>query len=138
MALIEINKDPTRRQLLWFGAALVMFFGVVGALARWRFGGPTVGFVLWGVAAVVGLVYYGVRPWRKPIYLGWSYATYPLGWLLSHAVLAITYYLVLTPIGLLMRLFRRDAMGRRCDGQARTYWIERQADRGPAGYFKQF
>jgi len=35
MALIEINKDPTRRQVLWFGAALVMFFGVVGALARW-------------------------------------------------------------------------------------------------------
>jgi hypothetical protein len=43
---------------------------------------------------------------------------------------AVVFYLVITPIGLIMRLFGRDLMHRSIDKKAGTYWtpVHRQAD----------
>ena len=62
------------------------------------------------------------------IYLGMAYAAFPIGLVISHAILAAVYYAVLTPIGLLMHLVGRDPMRRRFDPQAESYWIERKPD----------
>jgi hypothetical protein len=57
----------------------------------------------------------------------------------SHVVLAIVYYLVVTPIGLVMRLVGYDAMKRRFDGEATTYWVHRPDNAADAkSYFRQF
>ena len=53
-------------------------------------------------------------------------------------LLGAIYYLLLTPIGLLMRLFRYDPMYRRFDRTAQTYWVERDTQRPKASYFKQY
>ena len=63
----------------------------------------------------------------RMVFLGMSYLTWPIGFVVSHVVLALVYYLVLTPIGLLMRLFGYDSMKRRFDPEAPSYWVERPA-----------
>ena len=83
-------------------------------------------------------MYYAIRPFRRPIYLGWMYAVFPIGWVISHTVLALTYYLVLTPIGLLMRGLGRDPMERRFDRDGETYWTPHEPSEDPARYFRQF
>jgi len=50
---------------------------------------------------------------------------------LTYVVLTVTYYLVLTPMGLLMRLFRRDPLNLRFDPDAESYWVPVEPD-GPA------
>ena len=55
-------------------------------------------------------------------FLTLSYLTWPIGWVVSHVILAIVYYAVLTPIALLLRLFKYDPLTRRMDRGASTYW----------------
>ncbi len=138
MALIELNKNPSHRELSTFGALFALFFGLIGGLIWWKFHAPTVAYALWSVAALITILFYTIRPIRKPIYLGWIHLAYPIGWVISHAAMAMIYCLVFTPIGLIMRLFGRDPMERRFDRSAASYWVEHNPAGEPGRYFRQF
>ena len=138
MAVIQINKNPSRRDLAWFGILLLVFFGLIGALARWRFGSVGVSNTLWQVGAGLCLVYYAVRPIRKWMFLGWMFAAFPIGWTISHLLLGLTFYLVLTPIGLIMRLCGRDPLHRRFEPDAASYWVEHDPGGDASRYFRQY
>ena len=84
------------------------------------------------------ILFYAIRPIRRPIYLGWIHLTFPIGWVISHVAMTLIYYLAFTPIGLIMRLFGRDPMERRLDRVAETYWTPHQPGEEPARYFRQF
>ncbi len=138
MALIALNKNPSRRELFIFGALFALFFGLIGGLIWWRFQAPTVAYVLWSVAAFITILFYAVRPIRKPSYLAWIHFGFPIGWVISHVAMALIYYLVFTPIGLIMRLVGRDPMERRFERQAASYWVEHGPAADPGRYFRQF
>ncbi len=138
MAIIEINKNPSKRELAWFGVIVALFCGLVGALLYWRFGLHTSAYVVWTLGAALTLVYQAIPPIRRSLYVAWLYLFFPLGWLLSHLVLGVIYYLVITPTGLIMRMLGRDSMGRRFDAEAETYWVKRDPNIKPSRYFRQF
>ncbi len=46
----------------------------------------------------------------------------PLGWLVSHAVLALLFFGILTPLALLFRLVGRDVLRRRARPSGETHW----------------
>ena len=138
MAIIDLRLDPTARELRWFGPLLALFVAVVGSIARWQFDAPTLSVVLWSAGGLLAAVYVLVRPSRLLIYRGWIYATYPIGWVVSHLVLAAVYYLVVTPIGLAMRLTGRDPLSRRFEREAKTYWTARRRPTDTSRYFRQF
>jgi hypothetical protein len=136
--MITINRAPSARELAWFGALLGVFFGLAGAVVRWKVGAPGAARVLWIVAVILPAAYYAVPPLRRPLYLGWTCAAFPVGFAVSYLVLAAAYYLVITPIGLLARLAGRDVMRRRFDPGAPTYWVEHRSASDPARYLRQF
>ncbi len=138
MALIAINKNPSRKELLWFGAIFALFFGVIGALLLWKFDARTAAYVIWAAAGAVTVLYYIIPPVRRPLYLGWLYAAFPIGWVVTHLLLAIVFYLVFTPIGLIMRLCGRDPMQRRFNAEAASYWTARKPIGDSERYFRQF
>ena len=138
MALLEINRHPAAKELRWFGVLLAGFVVLAGALAYWQFEAPAAARIIWAAGAALAAVYAGVRPLRRWIYLGWLYAAFPIGWTVSHLLLAATYYLVLTPIGLLVRRTRGDPLERTQDRSAPTYWTERRPVRDVRRYFRQF
>ena len=72
------------------------------------------------------------------VYLGMIYATLPIGIVVSYVILAATYYLVLTPIGLVLRLCGYDPMQRRFDREAKTYWVPREEEAKMDHVFRQF
>lgn len=138
MALIELNLRPASRDLRWFGLIILICFLTIGGLIYWRTGGLRVSLVLWTVGALVSAVYYAIEPLRVPIYRAWMLLVFPIGWTVSHLVLALIYYLLFTPIGVIMRLFGRDPMHRRWRPEATTYWIDRQRASDLSHYFRQF
>jgi len=138
MAVIEINKNPSRRELLVFGLLLLIFAGIVGGLIWYKFGAPGIAQKVWIVGGVLVAAFYAIPPIRRPLYLGWMYAAFPIGFVVSHVILALIYYLVFTPIGLLLRLFGKDPMSRKIDREAASYWVEHDPHRDPARYFRQF
>ena len=80
----------------------------------------------------------GVTIVSRLLYIVLSVAFIPIGFVLSHVLLAIVYYLVLTPIALVFRLIGRDVIGKKLDKNAKTYWVERSGDRPAASYFKLY
>ena len=76
-------------------------------------------------------------PVARAVYRALTLLTFPIGWVISHVLLALVYYLLLTPIGLLLRATGRDPLQRRLDPEAETYWIEREGDRPANTYFRQ-
>lgn len=136
--MIDMTRKPTPHDLRWFGAIVLVFFSVLAAVARFKLQAPAVAAALLGVGVVLAVLYYWVKPLRVPLYLAWMRIFFPLGWIVSHTIVAVIYYLVVTPIGLLMRLFGRDPMQRRWDRGAATYWAPTRRDATLSQYFRQY
>jgi len=139
MSVIEINTDPTRRQLNQFGFIWLGFFCAAGAMAWFRAERPAVAAALWVAALGVPALGWAWPRFMRLVFLGMSYLAWPIGFVVSHVVLAVVYYLVLTPIGLALRLAGHDPMSRRFDREVETYWHRREkAATDPSRYFRQF
>ena len=139
MSIVQINTDPTRKQLNQFGFIWLGFLVVFGLIAFFKLDAPTLAKVLWVLAVVVPVIGWLVPAFMRLVFVGMSYLAWPIGFVVSHVVLALVYYLVFTPIGLLMRVFGYDPMKRGFDPEAATYWIARDPTTSDAKrYFRQF
>jgi hypothetical protein len=136
--MIEIDRNPSEKNLRWFGLVLGLFLAIVGGIVRVRFHLPEAARWIWIAAMVVTVVYYAARPVRRPIWIAWMVAAFPIGWMVSHLILAITWYLVVTPIGVVMRATGRDPLRRRFDQGRSSYWTEHDPHGDPKRYFRQF
>jgi hypothetical protein len=93
---------------------------------------------LWALAALSGILAAAAPEALRPLYIVLSVVGAPIGWLVSHVVLAVVYYGILTPIGLALRLCGRDPLRRKFDPQAPSYWVDRPPARNVKSYFRQF
>jgi len=137
MSLIRLNRNPGGRQLVVFAVAWLAVLGLLG-WRSWLRGRHPAAEAIWALAAAVplaGLLSPRLLRW---VYVALSYATYPIGYAVSRVVLALVYYLALTPIGLTMRLFGHDPLLRRFDPAARSYWTARGGAKPAESYFQQY
>lgn len=136
--MIEINRHPSRRDLRVFAIGLTILLGVAGAWLRRRWDIEALfyaGLALGAAVALCGIL----RPEAlRRVYVGWMLACWPLGWLISHLLLAVVYYAVVTPVALIVRLVGRDPLELKFDPQTPTYWKQRSRKRDPRSYFKTF
>lgn len=136
--MIEIKRDFSQRELLWFGPLFALFGGMVGTIVSLKFGHTGLVRGIWlGSLGLIAL-YYLLPPARKVIFTGWLMAFYPVGWVLSHFLLTLVFYGVVFPIGLLTRLFRYDALSRHLDHETKSYWIPTETRQDLRRYFRQF
>jgi hypothetical protein len=135
MPLIRINRNPSRRQLAVFALAWAVVLAAIGALS-WRHGRHGAAEIEWALAAAAPLAGVASMEALRALYLLLSYAAYPVGFVVSHVVLAVIYYLAIAPVGLTMRALGYDPLGRKFDRAAATYWTAREP-RTVKDYFKQ-
>ena len=128
--------SPTRSELRWFGCIVAAVFGVIGTVVWWKLDAG-VGRGFWITGGVLGLGYYAIPPLRVPLYLSWMAIVTPFGRAVSLVVLATIYYVVITPIALVMRPFRRDPLTRRLEPEVPSYWSEHDPGGETARYFRQ-
>lgn len=81
--------------------------------------------------------------WLSPAFgrrlrAGWMDAVEPVGWSVSRALLAIVYYLVLTPVGIALRLSGKDPLRRRTGRDAASFWTDHEGTDDPERYFRQY
>ena len=53
-----------------------------------------------------------------------------LGAIIAPIIMAIIFFLVVTPIGLLMKIMGKDLLKKNYDKAAKSYWIKRNQDIG--------
>jgi len=134
--MIDRTRPPSRRDLRVFGFAFAVVFGLLGALVMRRGGPPAASAALWAIGGLGTLAYAALPAVRWPLWRAWMAVFYPVGWLVSNAMLVLTYFLVFTPIGLVVRL--GDPLRRRLEPEADSYWTARSAPRDPESYFRQY
>ena len=136
--MVPIRWNPDRTTLGQFSEGWMFALGMVAApLALWR-GQPGLALGLW-IAAVAGRVVGMVAPmWMRPVFVGLTLATWPIGWVTSHLALAIVYYGTITPIGLLRRAGGRDPLNQAIDRTADSYWSTVRPNVRPDKDFRQF
>ena len=134
---IAFNRDqPRTMQLL--GVLIPLTLLTIGGIEGLGVDQWTVAGVAWGVGVVGAILTLASPLIGKTLYTGWMYAALPLGWTMSHLILGIVFYLVVTPIGLVMRVFGHDPMQRRIDREAVTYWTTHETTADPSRYFRQY
>jgi hypothetical protein len=135
--MIRIEKNPSGRQLAVFGGFWVVFFCIFGGVACWKgsYGSAGIFWVIGTAIPAAGLV------WPKAlkiVFLLASYLSFPIGFFASYLILFVIYYMVLTPIGFVLRLKGYDPLHLRFDRKAKTYWTYREQVESIERYFRQF
>ena len=137
--MLDVNWNPSRRELRQFaGILLPVFAAIVGSIVVYRSGSWTTAGVIWGAGVVLGAIGLAIPAFAKLVFVTWMAAAYPIGWTVSHLVLGATYYLVFTPIGLIMKVLGRDALARTGNRSEKTYWVAHEPRRDAESYFRQF
>jgi hypothetical protein len=139
MALIDITWNPGTRQLRQFG---LVFLPLFAAVVSWWTVRAGFGFAVGATPPAIAVLVAGVaavRPaWLRPVFVGWMAVAYPIGWVISHAAFALTYYVVITAIGRAMALAGADPLRRAFDRTATTYFEPLEPIRDRGRYFRQF
>ena len=84
----------------------------------------------------------GIAGLVKPASIQWLFklamaiAT-PIGWVISHVLLAVIFYVVITPVALVFKMMRRDALARRLETRPKSQWVEREQVTDPRRYWHQ-
>ena len=134
----DINQlKTTPHELRKFGLMVGGVFAALGLLFLWRHKGYYPYFLWPGVVLVLfGLVLPRALKW---VYIAWMSVAFVLGFVMAHVILTLFFYLMITPMGLIARLFGKDFLRLRLDRNAVTYWIPRDRKfRPPAEYERQF
>ena len=75
----------------------------------------------------------------KYVYIAWMALAFTLGFVMSNVILTLFFFLFVTPIGLLARLFQKDFLARKWDKRAASYWIRHGSEVKTANtYERQF
>jgi hypothetical protein len=111
----------------------LVFAAVFAIIALWPLVFGTGGLRSWSaaVAAAFAACAFLFPAVLAPLNRLWMRFGLLLHAIVNPVVLAIMYFLVITPTGLLMRLFGKDPLRLSRDPAAATYWIDRKPP-GPA------
>jgi hypothetical protein len=134
----DIQFHPPRATLRQFAWLWLVFFG---ALAIWQgiVRGNATGAVVFAVLALtVGPVGLARPEWLRPIYVGWMVVAFPIGWTISLLMLALLFYGLFTPLGLMLRLTGRDPLKRARHPEIETYWSPKAMPTSMRNYLRQF
>jgi uncharacterized membrane protein len=139
MSLIEINWNPADKDLRNFGR-IAITASVLAGMLLYITNSLALGWcvIIVGIGLVCFLSSILSVTLTRWIYLGLTLLTFPVGIAVSTVLLALFYYLLLTPVGLIFRLMRRDSLRRRFEPEAGSYWIERKLPDKLNRYFNQF
>lgn len=61
----------------------------------------------------------------------------PIGWVVSHALLATIFYGLFTPVAIVLRAVGHDPLQRRRDQHVKTYWKVKPEPSDPRSYLRQ-
>ena len=109
----------------------LLFFVVFLALALWLlFKNGEINLYLISIGLiflVLGLLNSKIL---TPLNKAWVKLGEILGRIIAPIVMAIVYFLILTPISLLVRLFGKDLIGMKFSNDIKSYWIKRKKHLG--------
>ena len=119
MEIEHLDAAGLRKFGITTGLIVVILFGFLLPWlfsANWPFWPWYIAVPLW----VLALVY---PPALNPVYRGWMRFGLIAGWVNSRIILAVLFYFIVFPMGLVMKVLGKDPMKRKFDTELEGYRI---------------
>lgn len=116
--------NASRTHVRTFGITFAVLLGVVSAYLAYTQSDAW----LWTAGASVAFLCGGLfaHPVLRPIYIGWMKFAFALAWVNTRILLGLFFYIVITPVGLVLRLLGKDLLGEKIDRSEQSYWTRRE------------
>lgn len=143
MPFVKLNWSPGRKELRQFGLVFMAGFVIIGLIKYlWPFQrvitrDETLGVWLIVIGIAVGAIGLTGTRLALPFYWAWLGIAYVMGNIMSRAIIAVVYYLLFTPIGLLSRAVGRDPLQLK-KPQTDSYWRDLQFPKDAESFERQF
>ena len=135
MTLVSIELRKEKRDI----RLVFLVFSTLFSLIAWKNYPSNLSYTLVSVAGLLILMLTFYPLGLRHIYLVWVKIAHFIGWVNTQIILTLLYYLVFTPMGVVMRIFGRDSMQRKLKSTG-TYWesFEFEGLKDKTRYEKQF
>ena len=138
-ALGEESAGPISNRILrQFAVLWTILLGSLAYSQDLAYRPSPAAWVYVGLAIVPGLAGLVIPNVIRPVFVGLTVVTAPIGWLVSHLLLALVFYGIFTPIALIFKLIGRDALTRRFRSDLGTYWTPKPSAPDPKSYFRPY
>ena len=133
--LSSIRKD--KKAIRDFGLLIGFILLIIAGLLFYKKGQSYFLIILVGISFIgLGL---GMPVIIKPFYLLWMNFAVLLGWFMTRLILGLLFYIVMSSIGLILRLFGKEFLELRNKSLNGSYWNHIDNDRvNHTHYEKQF
>ena len=117
------NIKETKKDLRKFGLTVGIVLAAIGTLLFYFEKSSAIYFtVIGGLLILFGIL---LPQLLKPINKVWMELAIVLGFIMTRVILTTLFYLVITPIGFLAKIFGKKFMLLKYDKSAKTYWEKR-------------
>ncbi|HSM35506.1 MAG TPA: SxtJ family membrane protein [Longimicrobiales bacterium] len=123
------DSGRSQAELRRFGLVMAGAIALLGGYFHWR--GHAVAPWVAGLGGVFLLTALAVPRSLGPVERFWLAIGKALGAVVTRTILTLAFFLVITPLGLAMRVFAGETLGKRPDATMKTYWVHVEPD-GPA------
>jgi hypothetical protein len=140
----EVNWKPDVAERRKFARSLVIGFPCIAILlimASWLKTGHwkiEPALMIGGAGLAVGLVLLALPGIAWPFYVIWYGLACMMGLVVGNILLAVMFYILITGVGLAMRIAGKGSIGKTLDKRANTYWKDAKAVTDPQRYYRQF
>lgn len=112
------------KELRKFGFSLGLGLSILGCILFYRHKGHFIWFTgIGSIAIILAILCPGaLRPLKKLL----DKLIFIIGWLMAAISLLIVFYLIFTPIAILLKIFGRDLLNQRIDKNTSTYWVKKR------------
>ena len=111
------------KQIRRFGWVALIFFGCLCALGIWK--DKPLATYLFGFLSILGLGFIVAPATLKPVHAAWLKMAHFVGRVVTFLMLALAYYLVITPAGLIKRFLGGTPLPVKPDKKVFSYWVTR-------------
>ena len=105
-----------------FGVTVGLAFCILAGLSRWR-GHDTAPLVMGALGGALILAGIAIPAYLGPVYRGWMRFALLLSKVTTPIFMGLVYFVVVTPMGLVMRLFGRNPLVQQKGEE--SFWVKR-------------
>ena len=127
----------TDKDLKKFGITVGLVVGLIGIVLLFR---GKAGYIYFVISALLLVIPAFIFPKiLLPIQKIWMTLAVVLGWVMTRVILSILFYLIVTPIGIISRVFGKQFLDIKSDRSQPSYWHPRERSKiEPKKYENQF
>lgn len=117
--------DTSKKSIQKFGLVIAVGLGLIGIFISLKTHNFDVPKWLWGIGLLFLILGFILPAVLRPVYKIWMLLAYFIGGIVSRVILTVLFYFVLTPTGLVLRLFGKDVLDKKFEKNRESYWVKK-------------